>query len=171
MRNFISTTLALELYKSLNHPHFNFGDIIYDGCSQTLKHKLQTHQNMALRAVANVNRQFSTTAVHNITGVTWLDVERQKHCCTQVYKSLNDLTANNVAAMFAPIDHSAGTRAQTGALYRWPLAKTVLSSQNLPIRVYNYWKCLPSDVRLAPSVSSLKYHLKKFEGFVHNYKY
>ncbi len=171
MRNCISKLLASDLYYSLIHPHFLFGDTVYDGCNQTAKHKLQVHQNMALRAVANVGRHFSATAVHDVTNATWLDIERQKHCCNTVYKSLNGLTAINVSAMFIPVNHQRETRAQVGHMYQQPLARTNFGSQNLPIRAYNYWKAVPTAIRGACSLNSFKYHMKSFNGFTHNYKH
>ena len=171
MRNFISKSLASNLYSSLIHPHFIFGDTIYDGCSHTVKHKLQVHQNMALRAVANVERHFSATAVHELTNVTWLDIERQKHCCNTVYKCLNGLYAKNVSDLFVPLPHQRETRTQLGHMYLQPLARTNLGSLNFPVRAYNYWKTVPADVRGACSLNSFKYHMKGFEGFIHNHKF
>ena len=126
---------------------------------------------MALRAVANVKRHYSASTVHKMTNVAWLDVERQKHCCTQVYKSLNGLTAKNVIKMFKHIVHNVETRTQQSCLYRQPLAKTTLGGQNLPVRAYNYWKTIPGELRSAISLASFQYHLKKFNGFVHNSRF
>ncbi len=171
MRNFISKSLATELYSSLIHPHFLFGDTIYDGCNQSAKHKLQVHQNMALRAVANVDRHFSATAVHDLTGITWLDIERRKHCCNTVYKCLHGMSAKHISDLFVPLPHQRETRTQMGHMYHQPLAKTNFGSQNFPIRVYNYWKAVPVEIRGACSLNSFKYHMRKFDGFSHNYKF
>ena len=51
MQNFISQPLAKYLYQSLIHPIFQYCDFVYDGCSQTVAHKVQVSQNPALRAV------------------------------------------------------------------------------------------------------------------------
>ena len=58
MHPFIGQSLAHDLYNSLIEPHFTFGDVIYDGGAKKGKIKLQSHQNMALRAVLNVNAYF-----------------------------------------------------------------------------------------------------------------
>ncbi len=42
MRSFISETLAKELYTSLIHPHFMYGDIVYDACTQQSKTKTKS---------------------------------------------------------------------------------------------------------------------------------
>ena len=56
MRNFINQPLAKYLYQSLIHPVFQYCDFIYDGCTITLKNKLQVTQNAALRAVRKCGR-------------------------------------------------------------------------------------------------------------------
>ena len=61
IRNFIPQTLALTLYKSLIAPHFMYCSFILDGINESLKNKLQCHQNAALRAVKNVDMSYSST--------------------------------------------------------------------------------------------------------------
>ena len=53
---------------------FLYGDMIYDGCCKVLKQQLQSHQNMVLRAVLNVDRYFPTKQLHSQTDTDWLDV-------------------------------------------------------------------------------------------------
>ena len=77
MRNFINQPLAKYLYQSLIHPVFQYCDFIYDGCSITLKHKLQVSQNAALRAVRKCACDYSTRQLHDdleidILSVAWM---------------------------------------------------------------------------------------------------
>ncbi len=96
MRNVIPEELALDLYQSLIHSHFTHADIIYDGCNQTLQNKLQTHQNMALRAVLKLEPRFPTRKLYEQTGIKWLDIERRERCCIEAYKGIHNLSSDNV---------------------------------------------------------------------------
>ena len=58
---FISKSLALNLYKSLIYPHFAYCSFILDGINESLKSKLQCHQNAALHTVLHVDMSYSTS--------------------------------------------------------------------------------------------------------------
>ena len=75
MHNVISQSLALDLYKSLIEPHFTYGDTVYDGCGVSSKHKLQVHQNLALRAVMNIDPFYPSSSLHTTLNCEWLDVQ------------------------------------------------------------------------------------------------
>ena len=91
MHSFISQSLAYELHTRLIHPHFTYGDIIYDGSSKAAKSKLQRHQNMALRAVLNMDKYSSSSALHETLDDEWLDVSRQRFACNLAYKAIVSL--------------------------------------------------------------------------------
>ncbi len=149
MRSFISEQLALDLYKSLIHPHFSYADIIYDACSQQNKNKLQVHQNMALRVVKNVEPRFPTTRLHEQTGVTWLDVECQERCCIETFKAFNNMSSQNVNSMFVANNSVRNTRSSNAASFNPPFNRTKFGDNNPPNRCHNYWKHLPPDVNIA----------------------
>ena len=100
LRNVISQSLVYDLLKSLIDPLFIYGDTIYDGCSKTLKSKLQVHQNFSLTAVLNINRYYPSRALHDELDCEWLDMSRRKHCCAMIYKGLNNLSPATINSMF-----------------------------------------------------------------------
>ena len=51
----------LQLYDSLVASHLNYADIIYSGCSQADKLKLQTVQNFALKSIIGMKKSDSST--------------------------------------------------------------------------------------------------------------
>ena len=57
------------------------------------------NKNMALRAVATANQQFSATAMHSNTKRGWLDVEHQKQYRSQTYKGMNNISSKNVCSL------------------------------------------------------------------------
>ena len=100
LRSFISKELALSLYNSLIEPIFRHCNTIYDKINLTNRRKLQVLQNSALRAVSRVNKRYSATALHSELSVEWLDVQRCKSMCTEVYKYTNGQGPQNLVAEF-----------------------------------------------------------------------
>ena len=138
MRNVISQSLALDLYKSLIEPHFTYGDMVYDGCSTTLKHKLQSSQNLALRAVMNVDPFYPSTALHEKIQCDWLDVQRARHCSNMVYKGLHGLAPTNINAMFTQPEHVRELRSTKMLTFIPRLNRTVFADNNFNNRCHKY---------------------------------
>ena len=167
IRPFISESLAKDLYTSLIHPHFTYGDIVYDACSQQSKVRLQVHQNMALRAVKNVDPRFPTQRLHDQTGVEWLDVERKQRCCIEAYKALNNLSSTNVNNLFTLNISTRTTRSSTCPEFKASNSRTKFGDRNFPNRCEAYWKSLPPDVKTADRLSILKSTLHRSSCFTH----
>ncbi len=74
MRNFISKSLALSLYKSLIEPDLLHADIVYDRCSISAKRDLQGQHNNTLGAVMNVdNNNNITYNMYSLSNVIMAD--------------------------------------------------------------------------------------------------
>ncbi len=167
MRNFISQNLACDLYRGLIEPHFMYADIIYDGASKQSRQLLQTKQNNALRVVANVDRHFSATKVHQDTNVPWLDIMRKERCCTEVYKTLNGISPPNVCNMFIRSSHDRALRSNSNVQYLPPRNKMVLADKNFVNRAYHYWQEIPVDIRNSVSLPVFKKNVKSGNFFKH----
>ena len=157
--------MALDLYKSLIHPHFAYADVIYDACNVSLQNKLQTHQNMAMRAVLKVEARFPTAKLYEQTKVKRLESERKEKCCIEAYKGLYDLSSNNVNKLFtAPISERSLRSAGT-ALFIPPLSRTLFGDRHLPNRCSKYWQSLPSDVQNIDKLSGFRNALNNNDFF------
>ena len=146
MRSFISDELALDLCKSLIHPHFNHADIIYDACNSSLQQKPQIHQNMALRAVLKVEPRFQTKKLHEQTGIKWLDSERKERCCIEAYEGIHNLFSDHVNHLFNRHTVNRSLRSANMTFFVPDPAKTSFGDCNLPNRCKSYWRQLPLEV-------------------------
>ena len=115
---------------------------------------------ISLRAVKNVEPRFPTARLHEQTGVDWLDVERQEHCCIETFKALNNLSSHNVNSMFVVNNSVRNTRSTNSVTFNPPFNKTKFGDNNLPNRCHKYWKNLPSDVTSTEKLSTFKSRLK-----------
>ncbi len=167
MRPFISESLARDLYISLIHPHFTYGDIIYDACSIQGKTRLQVHQNMALRAVKNVPPYFPTDRLHEQTEIDWLDVERKQRCCIEAFKALHDMSSTNVNNLLIPYINPRTTRSASITEFKSHTNKTKFGDKNWPNRCEHYWKYLSAEAKSTDKLTTFKTLLKNGNFFEH----
>ena len=99
MCRFIDKHLARDCTSICFEPHFLYDDMIYDGCSKSLK-QLQIHQNMALWAVLDVDRDYSTRKLLEKVDTVHLETSRRKHCCSFAYKVINKMQPPRINALF-----------------------------------------------------------------------
>ena len=168
VRSFIDyINLAKQLYVSLIGPLFSYCDYIYDGCNVTDSKMLQVSQNKALRAVLGVKSGFSATRVHQETEVEWLDIDRIKSTCTQVYKTINGLNPPTMSNLFKQQDQTRNLRSQNKCCITRPVTKTVLGDNNMSVRGYHYWTELSADIKNCTTFASFKRNIKRYNGFKH----
>ena len=168
MRNVISQSLALDLYKSLIELHFTYGDTVYDGCNTMMKHKLQTTQNSALHAVMNVDPFYPSTTLHEKLQCDWLDVQRARHCSSMAYKGVHGLAPANINAMFVQPEPVRNLRSANSVTFIPRLNRTIFADKNFGNRCHKYWELIPQGVRTSPSLNAFKCNLKKAACFEHN---
>ena len=169
MRHFINENLAKDLYLSLIHPHFNYADVVYDACNQQCKSKLQVHQNMALRAIKNVEPRFPTDRLHAQTGIDWLDVEQKRRCCIEAFKGIQNMSSTNVNNLFPKTMPMRHTRSNDFRTFEVPNNRTKFGNCNLPNRCKKYWHQLPAEITNIDILSSFKSCLKTGGFFVHEH--
>ncbi len=167
MRSYISENLALDLYHSLIAPHYLYADIVYDGGTKTAKHNLQISQNNALRVVKNVDQRYSATALHTQLKVDWLDVGRQKRCCTESYKILHNLTPEIMRKQFKTNEPLRNLRSQSDLNFTPHCNRTVFADNNLGNRCHKYWSSLSPDMHKSSSLNVFKTSMRNYGGFQH----
>ncbi len=164
VRNFITEDLAKYLYLTLVQPLFTYVDYIYDGCSQTIGHKLQVAQNSALRAVKNCKRDYSATLLHNQLEIEELSEFRKKSSIKMVYKGFNGLGPDILNKLFTPYKPSRSLRSENQKLILPPKVNTAFATNNFAYRGCFYWNDLSNDLKNSASLSILKNSLKPFKS-------
>ena len=65
-RSYLPKQSLLKLYQSMIKPYFRYCDIVWRQCNETLLDRLQTLQNRAARAKANVSYEEVITIVYSV---------------------------------------------------------------------------------------------------------
>ena len=165
IRPFIPKSLALTLYKSLIAPHFLYCSFILDGITESLKNKLQCHQNAALRAVLNVDKSFSTARMLTDLRIDSVRTEMKKSCCKMVYKGFYDIGPPALNYLFELYTPERMLRSSDELLVKVPKCNTAFGRHNIAYRGGMYWNTLPVVVKMNDRADKFKNALKQYPGF------
>ena len=82
----------LTLYNSLVASHLNYGDIVWAGCNEEDKKKLQGVQNYALKSILGMQKYDSATEAHRTLNYLNLEEKRHIHEAVFAHKALSGKT-------------------------------------------------------------------------------
>ena len=131
--------------------------MVYDACSVTQANKLQTHQHLALKTVLNVDQRFSSSKLHTLTDIKWLDSERKERCCIEAYRALNGMSSANVNKLFVKNTSDKGLRSCDSVNFRAPVTRTKFGDGNLINRCEQYWRQVPDEIKCITKFGSFKH--------------
>ena len=96
VKKFLNHDTALQIYKSMILPFFDYADVIYSRANTTILDKLQRLQNRCLKICAGFNPLYDTNQVYKTLRVPFLKDRRKAHVLNFMYhrKSRSDLLNN-----------------------------------------------------------------------------
>ena len=95
IRPFISQNIAVQIYKALIEPHFEYCGPIWHGINNKLNDKLPKLQNRAARAITQSNFDTSSSYLRNLLGWDDLSTRRDKQLSIAMFKTLNVFFPNS----------------------------------------------------------------------------
>ena len=163
VKQYISQSLALQLYCTFILPDFDYADVIYDSFSQQNAQKLQVMQNQCLKACTNSNRRTSTADLHQRVNMPLLSTRRKVHTCNFVYKGINNQRSKGVNNMYKQQArrNTNNTRAIENRDLVIPFSKLETCKGNVRIRGAEYYNSINPSTKSAPSYNAFKSRIKK----------
>ena len=93
--------LSIEIiYTSFIRPILEYGDILFDNCTQHKKDELDNVQNEAARILTGGTEIVSINNLYKETGWESLENRRRKHKLVMLYKMINHLTPHTTLNLF-----------------------------------------------------------------------
>ncbi len=166
VRQYVSKNLALQLYKTLIIPDFDYGDQVYDAMSASNSAKLQCMQNRCLRICLNSQPRTPVESLHREAGLPKLSTRREAHTCNLVYKGLYDASSDGINHMFVlpePRENN-NTRALDNMTLTVPRNRIGVSDGNVRVRGAKYFNDLSTETRRKPTYNSFKESVKRDKG-------
>ncbi len=158
---FILTRSPLEkLYITYIRPLLEYGDIIWDNCSNELKNDIEAVQHEAARIVTGATKLCSLENLYRDLKWESLASRRKKHKLLQFYKMKTNISPGYLTSLI-PIQNQPTYNLRN--VDRIPLihCHTQLYSNSFLPSTISEWNKLPETIRNAPSLLSFKARINK----------
>ena len=160
------------IYLTFIRPLLEYGDIIWDNCTQYEKNELDKIQNEAARITTGTTKLVSLDNLYKEVGWQTLHRRRQDHKITLFYKMFNQLTPVYLSSLIPQqvnaISHHNLRNSNDIHTIR---SNTSLFHNSFLPSTLRQWNSLPVEVRQLNTLSSFKTFLKKDLQSVPTYYY
>ena len=137
----------LKLYDSLVAPHFNYADIIWSGCNQANKQKLQTVQNFALKSILGKKKSDSATEALDKLNYLNLEEKRQIHEAVFTHKVLSGNMPRHLTEEYKKLQSHSNNRSADNATLNIPVHRTSRFENGVLYRSVKSWNSTSIDIR------------------------
>ena len=161
MKRYLTDKVALQIYKSMLLPYFDYADVIL--CKANMKDldKLQTLQNKCLKICMGKDRRFNTERVHKLAKVPFLSDRRNAHLLNFMYGRKGNRALLNTREM--------RTRAHDAPLFNVPVPRCEAFKRSISYFGSTEWNNLGPDIRNIDRYLTFKY--KQKEAMLHPLNY
>ena len=160
------------IYLTFIRPLLEYGDVIWDNCTQYEKNELDKIQNEAARITTGTTKLVSLDNLYKEGGWQTLHRRRQDHKITLFYKMFNQLTPVYLSSLIPQqvnaISHHNLRNSNDIHTIR---SNTSLYHNSFRPSTLRQWNSLPVEVRQLNTLSSFKTFLKKDLQSVPTYYY
>lgn len=147
----------IKIYISFIRPILEYGDVVWDNCTQEQSNLLESVQIEAGRIITGLRRTSSRQNLYNELGWETLSDRRKKHKVTLMYKILNNYTPKYLYDMVEqclPVSHNYSLR--NNNLFHIPITRTVAYYNSFLPSTVKLWNTLPNSLKSATSIAKFK---------------
>ena len=168
--NTLSLSSRIILTNAFVVPHFNYGDVIYDGCTSDARLSLERSQNYAAKALLGYRKYDSATkALHELNWIP-LYQRRKLHQGVLVHKALQQHSSHHVTSSFKNLlpQHTHSTRRKSDRKLNSRQHTTSASERSTIAKSTLVWNSLPREIRNIESTKQFKEKLQRL--YIDNFK-
>ncbi len=145
------------IYTSFIRPILEYGDVLFDSCTNQESDELEKIQQEAARIATGTTKLVSIQKLMDEVGWDSLKTRRRKHKLVHFFKMTKDLTPNYLSSLVPPTVGSSNRYSLRNARdFQVPRARTALYSNSFLPSVVREFNSLPLDIQRADSVASFK---------------
>ena len=160
----LSLPSRLTLVNALVVPHYNYGDVIYDGCTVNVAKDLEKNQSYAAKALLG-KPKFSSSS-EALRQLNWIPLHqrRQVHQGVFVHKALKNHSSHHATHSIAHLlpSHSYYTRQKPSLRLNSRQHCTALSEKSPLYRATHVWNGFPKEIRNIEDTKIFKENLQTF---------
>ena len=160
------------VYLTFIRPILEYGDTIWDNCTQYEKNELEKIQNEAARIVTGTTKLVSIRALYQKIKWDTLEERRRKHKLALFYKMVNRLSPPYLLSLIPlPVNRVSSYNQRNSNDIQTIPARTNLYYNSFLPSVIREWNNLPLDVRNSDSLNSFKRRLNDRDRYIPKYYY
>lgn len=160
-RTYLNKKSKIILCDSLVLSQFNFADVVYFSCiTKGDQMRIQRVQNACIRFIYGINRYGSIST--KLKELNWLSMKHRQilHSCCLYYKIIKNKIPvylyNKI--IFNGDLHNLNTRQRS--LISSPRHRTAMYQRSFSYNIYKYYNLIPTNLKIAESIFTLKKNLK-----------
>ena len=148
-------------YKSYIRSIIEYGNIIYDSCTQADSIRLENVQLEAARIATGGKRCTSHSALYNELGWQTLETRRKINKLIKMYNVVNKKAPKYLSNIFQVHQSMSKyeTRHQSSLKFSLPKCNTTMYQNSVIMSCMYEWNKLSSDLQKLPSISLFKKHI------------
>ena len=139
LKKYLKNDSALQIYKSMLLPYFDYADVIFDKANLKDTGKLQTLQNKCLRICTGRDRRFDTDRAHKLAHTPFLKDRRAAHICNFMFKRKGNKELLN--------NREIRTRAHDAPLFNVPITCCEAFKRSVSFHGSKSWNSLNVETR------------------------
>lgn len=160
------------IYLVFIRPILEYGDVLWNNCTQYEKDELDKIQTEAARIVVGATKLVSLNTLYNEIGWERLEKRRRNHQLTMFYKMINHLTPFYLSSLIPqPVGATSRYNLRNSDDLQTVDARTSLYYHSFLPSAVRAWNNLPFEARFSESVYSFKRFLNKENISVPKYYY
>ena len=158
------------MYKSFILPVLDYGDIIWDNCTEILSNKLEEVQLDALRTISGSVRGTSHAKLYHETGFIPLKERRKRHKLLLFFKFVNNMLPAHINRKFPELVSDTNPYHRRRPNDRTiPFSRTTLYQNSYFPSATTCWNELPEHVQTYTSIGRFKKYLTRLDHIVPTY--
>ena len=148
IRKYITTDVAIRMYKTMILPVLEYGDVLYDSTNKKFTGKLQTLENRCLRSCILSKQHVPTILLHQLCNIGNLEMRRTLHLQLYMFKQKHNADIVN--------NRNVHTRAHEALLFTKHKPNSEKYKKNVFYKGAIAWNCLSVQLRKIQTYTSLK---------------
>ena len=168
--NTLSLPSRIILNNALVVPHFNYGDIIYDGCTADARDNLERNHNYAAKALLGQTKYSSATKA--LQKLNWIPLHQRRkvHQGVFIHKALHHQSSFHATTSISGLipQHKYQTRSKLDKRFNSTQHSTASTEKSVLYRSTHEWNSIPRHIRSIETTKVFKdklqrYYIDKFQ--------
>ena len=153
--------IKIQLYNSLVVPHFDYGDIIWGGCTVKNSNKLQVTQNFAIKSIVGAKKFDHASNSFEKLKFLKLKQRRKVHEVVFIHKALLGNLPDTICEKYIQQCPTSNNRSSTSAKLNLPIHKTSKYENSPFYRTISSWNDVPNTINTNTTTKSFKKEYQK----------